>query len=99
MRALDERVVEEIVDEEISIGDYVLTGGELPAIVLTDAVCRMINGVLSSDESFIEESHYAGPAGISAVYSAACVARSGGSACAVVRPCGQYFEMAARPVQ
>ena len=57
---VDERVVEEIVDEEISIGDYVLTGGELPAIVLTDAVCRMINGVLSSDESFIEESHYAG---------------------------------------
>ena len=43
---IDERVLEEIVDEEISIGDYVLTGGELPALVLTDCIARMVDGVL-----------------------------------------------------
>ncbi len=55
---VDERVLEEIVDEEISIGDYVLTGGELPALVLTDAVCRMLDGVLPNDEAKELESHY-----------------------------------------
>lgn len=57
---VDQRVLDEIVDEEISIGDYVLTGGEMPALVLTDAVCRMIKGVLSDDECFTEESHFSG---------------------------------------
>lgn len=57
---VDERVIEEIVDEEISIGDYVLTGGELPALTLADAVCRMLPGVLSDEECFTEESHYGG---------------------------------------
>lgn len=55
---VDERVLEEIVDEEISVGDYVLTGGELPALVLTDAVCRMLDGVLPNDEAKELESHY-----------------------------------------
>jgi tRNA (guanine37-N1)-methyltransferase len=57
---VDERVLEELQVEEISIGDYVLTGGELPALVLADAVCRMIPGVLSAEECFTEESHFAG---------------------------------------
>lgn len=57
---VDERVLEEIVDEEISVGDYVLTGGELPALVLTDCVARMIPGVLSSGEAVERESHYDG---------------------------------------
>lgn len=57
---VDERVIEEIVDEEISIGDYVLTGGELPALVLADSISRMIPGVLSDDECFEEESHFSG---------------------------------------
>lgn len=57
---VDERVLEEIVDEEVSIGDYVLTGGELPAMVLTDAVCRMLDGVLPNDEAKTLESHYNG---------------------------------------
>ncbi len=57
---VDERVIEEIVDEEISIGDYVLTGGELPAAVLIDSVSRMIEGVLPQSESFTEESIYSG---------------------------------------
>lgn len=57
---IDERVIEEIVDEEISIGDFVLTGGELPALVVADAVCRMLPGVLSDDICFTEESHFSG---------------------------------------
>lgn len=57
---VDERIIEEIVDEEISIGDYVLTGGELPAAVLCDCVCRMIPGVLSNEECFSDESHFNG---------------------------------------
>ena len=57
---VDERVLEEIVDEEISIGDYVLTGGELPAAILVDSVARMVEGVLPQSESFTEESIYSG---------------------------------------
>ena len=54
---VDRRIVDEIVDEEISIGDYVLTGGEIPACILTDCVSRMIKGVLSDEECFQKESH------------------------------------------
>ena len=57
---IDERVNTELVDEEISVGDYVITGGELPALILADCISRMIPGVLSSDESFENESHYSG---------------------------------------
>lgn len=57
---VDERVLEEIVDEEISIGDYVLTGGELPACVVADCVARMVPGVLAGEESFRNESHWDG---------------------------------------
>ncbi|MBQ1995387.1 MAG: tRNA (guanosine(37)-N1)-methyltransferase TrmD, partial [Clostridia bacterium] len=55
---VDERVIEEIVDEEISVGDYVLTGGELPALILADSISRMLPGVLKNDEAYTEESHY-----------------------------------------
>lgn len=55
---IDERVIEELQPEEISVGDYVLTGGELPALIVADAVSRMIPGVLSNDDCFTEESHY-----------------------------------------
>ncbi len=57
---VDERIIEEIVDLEVSIGDYVVTGGELPALVLCDTVCRLVPGVLSSEESVTDESHYSG---------------------------------------
>ncbi len=57
---VDERVIEEIADEEISIGDYVLTGGELPALVLADAVSRMLPGVLANEDAFTLESHFSG---------------------------------------
>lgn len=55
---VDQRVLDKIVDEEISIGDYVLTGGEIPAMVFIDCVSRMIDGVLSSQDSFTDESHF-----------------------------------------
>ncbi len=54
---IDQRVIDKYVDMEISIGDYVLTGGELPAMVLVDCVTRLIPGVLGSSESILEESH------------------------------------------
>lgn len=57
---IDERVIEEIVDEEISVGDYVLTGGELPALILADSISRMLEGVLPNDEAKELESHYNG---------------------------------------
>lgn len=57
---VDQRVIDELVDEEISIGDYVLTGGELPALVFIDALARMAPGVLSNNECFTEESHFNG---------------------------------------
>lgn len=51
---VDQRVLDLYIDEELSIGDYVLTGGELPAMVLTDAVCRYVDGVISKDSLFEE---------------------------------------------
>lgn len=57
---IDERVIDAYVDEQISIGDYVLTGGELPALVLADSVSRLVSGVLADDICFEEESHYNG---------------------------------------
>lgn len=53
---VDRRIVDEIVDEEISIGDYVLTGGEIPACILVDCVARMVDGVLDSPECYEKES-------------------------------------------
>ena len=53
---IDHRIIDEIVDEEISIGDYVLTGGEIPACILVDAVARCVDGVLADPECFEKES-------------------------------------------
>lgn len=57
---IDERFIEECVDEEISLGDFVLTGGEIPAMAVCDAVCRLVPGVLASEESYKGESHWNG---------------------------------------
>ena len=57
---VDERVREHLATDEISIGDYVLTGGEVPALVVVDAVLRLLPGVLGSEESPLEESHAGG---------------------------------------
>jgi len=55
---VDERVLEEIVTDYVSIGDYVLTGGELPAMVMVDAISRMVPGVLPNEDSGVTESFY-----------------------------------------
>ena len=57
---VDQRFIDKYVDEEISIGDYVLTGGEIAAVVVSDAVARLCDGVLSNEECYEEESHYNG---------------------------------------
>lgn len=57
---VDQRLLDAFIDEEISIGDYVLTGGEIPAMVFADALSRMVPGVLSNNECFMEESHFNG---------------------------------------
>ncbi len=61
---VDERVLDEICDEELSIGDYVLTGGELPALVLADCVSRLCEGVLAEPSCWEEESHGAAGGGL-----------------------------------
>ncbi len=54
---IDHRVVEHLIDEEISIGNYVLSGGEIPSMVLIDSITRLIPGVLGNEDSLAEESH------------------------------------------
>ena len=57
---VDQRVLDMIVDEEISIGDFVLTGGEIPAMAVIDSVSRMVPGVLANEGSYTNESHFSG---------------------------------------
>ena len=57
---IDQRFIDACVDEELSMGDFVLTGGEIPAMAVADAVCRMVPGVLPDAECFEEESHWDG---------------------------------------
>ena len=57
---VDQRIIDEIVDEEISVGDYVLTGGELPSMILVDCVARLLPDVLSNEKCFLDESHTEG---------------------------------------
>jgi len=57
---IDNRIIDNYIDEEISIGDYILTGGEIPAMVVVDSVIRLLPGVLSNQESYIDDSYYNG---------------------------------------
>jgi tRNA (guanine37-N1)-methyltransferase len=57
---VDQRVLDMIVDEEISIGDFVLTGGEIPAMAVIDSISRMVPGVLAGENSYTDESHFSG---------------------------------------
>ena len=57
---IDQRIIDKIVDEEISLGDFVLTGGEIPAVALADAVARLCDGVLSDESCYMDESIYSG---------------------------------------
>ena len=80
---IDQRFIDECVDEEISIGDFVLTGGEIPAMAVADAVCRMVPGVLPDEEAFTAESH-------------GKLARQGSTGGASLRPPCKHRSMAAR---
>jgi len=55
-KGIDERIREHLITREISIGDFVLTGGELPAVILADAICRLVPGVISDEESALSDS-------------------------------------------
>ena len=57
---IDQRFIDECVDEEISMGDFVLTGGEIPAMALADCLCRMVPGVLPEESCYTDESHWNG---------------------------------------
>jgi tRNA (guanine37-N1)-methyltransferase len=57
---VDERFIDECVDEELSIGDFVLTSGDIAAIAVADAICRLVPGVLPDEECFTDESHWNG---------------------------------------
>ena len=57
---IDQRFIDECVDEELSLGDFVLTGGEIPAMAVADAVCRLVPGVLGDEACFTDESHWNG---------------------------------------
>ena len=57
---VDERFIEQCVDEEISLGDFVLTGGEIAAMAVADSVCRLVPGVLADEQCYIGESHWDG---------------------------------------
>ena len=57
---VDQRFIDECADEELSLGDFVLTGGEIPAMAVADAVCRLVPGVLGGEECFTDESHWDG---------------------------------------
>lgn len=61
---IDQRFIDECVDEEVSLGDFVLTGGELPAMMITDAVSRLVPGVLGDEVCFTDESHWDGSSSI-----------------------------------
>ena len=94
---VDQRVLDEIVDEEISLGDYVLTGGELGALVVADAVGRLCPGVLSEEVCFTEESHYSGLLEYPQ-YPPTGLARDAGAGGALQRPPRQHPKVAAGAV-
>ena len=95
---IDERVLEEIVTDYVSIGDYVLTGGELPAMVMMDSISRMVPGVLSNQESGENRVFRRKSSGISPVQPAGRVAWEKGSGGSHVRSSCKYREVAQRAV-
>lgn len=72
---IDQRVIDEIVDMELSVGDFVMTGGEIPAMTVIDTVSRLVPGVLAAETSYENESHFNGLFGVSAVYPSGSLAR------------------------
>ena len=85
MKGIDQRVSDALIDEELSIGDYVLSGGELPALIVIDAVARLLPGVLGNEESAGQESHRRRAARLAALHAAGSVERAAGAAGAARR--------------
>lgn len=94
---IDQRVIDKIVDEEISIGDYVLTGGEIPAIALIDAVSRYKDGVISK-ESIEEESFSNRNFGISTIHKTRSIWRYESSRSIALRKSSKYRQMEKRTI-
>lgn len=92
---VDERAIEALVDEQISIGDYVLTGGELPAMVLVDCVSRMVPGVLADEVCFTEESHFSSLLEYPQYTRSRRMGRAGGARGSALRPPREHRQMAA----
>jgi len=86
---IDQRVIDKIVDEEISIGDYVLTGGEIPAMVLIDSVSRYISGVLTAG-STLEESFSSRTFRVSSIYKTRRIRRNESSRSFTIRSSWKY---------
>ncbi len=80
---IDQRVIDEIVDEEISIGDYVLTGGEIPAMVLIDSVSRYIQGSIKR-RVYTRRVFYKQPSRISTIHKTRRISRKKGSRCIII---------------
>ena len=94
---IDQRIIDLCIDEELSIGDYVLTGGELPAMILTDVVARFVPGVLGCADS-AEEDSFGGFIGISAVYEAAGLRRLAGTGSFVIGASREYSQVETRTI-
>ena len=92
---VDDRVRQSLATDEISIGDYVLSGGELPALVIVDAIARLVPGVVGDEASVARDSVRARHAGFSAVHPAGGVFGHGGAAGAAVRAPRRDREVAA----
>ncbi len=91
----DERIREHLATDEISIGDYVLTGGEVAALVVVDAVIRLKPGVLGDPTGAIDDSHAERPAGVPALHAPAGISRLEGAGGIVVRRSRQSRSVAA----
>ena len=77
---IDERFIEDCVDEEISLGDFVLTGGEIAAMAVADSVCRLVPGVLADEQCYTGESHWDGPLNTRSTHGRVGRARGAGGA-------------------
>lgn len=93
---IDQRFIDECVDEELSMGDFVVTGGEIPAMAVTDAICRMVPGVLPDEEAFTAESHWDGLLEHPQYTRPENCGAARGSRGAALRPSCQYRGVAAR---
>ena len=91
---IDQRVIDASDAEEISAGDYVLSGGELPAMVLLDSIIRLLPGVMGAAESALEESFCRRPARISALHPPGGLGGQGGAACSAVRQPRRHCRLA-----